>query len=144
MAAYNVAKAGMVSLSETLYAELRPHGVGVTAVCPVFFATNLLTRGRFETEAHRRIAVDYSRKAPFTVEDVAAAALRAMDRKRLYVVMGRKGLWYWRVKRWFPRFFMYIVSGGYGRKIAAEMDQNPIEQSDDKALQPAGSPTVGE
>jgi len=37
MAAYNVTKAGIVALSETLWTELRPHGVGVTVLCPSFF-----------------------------------------------------------------------------------------------------------
>jgi NAD(P)-dependent dehydrogenase (short-subunit alcohol dehydrogenase family) len=39
MAAYNVAKAGVVALSETLAAELAGSGVGVTVLCPTFFKT---------------------------------------------------------------------------------------------------------
>src|SRR5262249_5674319 len=41
MAPYNVAKAGVVALSETLDAELRGSGVGVTVLCPTFFQTNI-------------------------------------------------------------------------------------------------------
>ena len=42
MGAYNVTKAGMLALSETLYSELMPYNVGVTAICPAVFRTNLL------------------------------------------------------------------------------------------------------
>ncbi|RLT98612.1 MAG: SDR family oxidoreductase [Ketobacter sp.] len=41
MSNYNVSKAAVVSLSETLVAELQPWGIGVTCVCPSFFKTNL-------------------------------------------------------------------------------------------------------
>ena len=41
MGPYSVSKAGILSLSETLYAELRPRGVGVSVVCPGFFPTNV-------------------------------------------------------------------------------------------------------
>ncbi|MEX0937782.1 MAG: SDR family NAD(P)-dependent oxidoreductase [Pirellulales bacterium] len=125
MAAYNVAKSGMLSLSETLFAELRPHGVGVTVVCPVFFPTNLLENGRFETDSHRRVAAGYMQSARFTADDVAAAALKAMDRRKFYVVLGRKGRWYWRIKRWFPRVFLHVVSRGYLRRMAAEAENEP-------------------
>lgn len=41
MAAYNVSKAAVVSLSETLLPELRVQDCGLTLVCPSFFQTNL-------------------------------------------------------------------------------------------------------
>ncbi len=41
MSNYNVSKAAVVSLSETLVTELEPHGIGVTCLCPSFFKTNL-------------------------------------------------------------------------------------------------------
>ena len=41
MASYNVTKAGVVALSETMHYELKPYGIGTTALCPGFFRTNL-------------------------------------------------------------------------------------------------------
>ena len=41
MAAYNVAKAGVVSLSETLKTELSKDNIGVSVVCPTVFVTSL-------------------------------------------------------------------------------------------------------
>ncbi len=41
MAPYNATKAAVVALSETLSAELKSTGVGVTVLCPTFFRTNI-------------------------------------------------------------------------------------------------------
>ncbi|MDT5329984.1 MAG: hypothetical protein QOF31_1281, partial [Mycobacterium sp.] len=46
MAAYNVSKAGVLSLSETLAAELSGTGVNVTVLCPTFVKTNIVESGR--------------------------------------------------------------------------------------------------
>ena len=42
MASYNVTKAGVIALSETLCGELSPCGVRVSVTCPSFFKTNLM------------------------------------------------------------------------------------------------------
>jgi NAD(P)-dependent dehydrogenase (short-subunit alcohol dehydrogenase family) len=42
MSCYNVTKAGVISLSETLRAELKPKNIGVSVVAPTFFKTNLM------------------------------------------------------------------------------------------------------
>src|SRR6185312_10510780 len=46
MAPYNVTKAAVVALSETLRGELRDAGVGVTVLCPTFFRTNIAASSR--------------------------------------------------------------------------------------------------
>lgn len=46
IAAYNVAKYGLVGLSESLRAEYGVDGLGVTAVCPGFVDTRLFQSGR--------------------------------------------------------------------------------------------------
>jgi NAD(P)-dependent dehydrogenase (short-subunit alcohol dehydrogenase family) len=118
MAAYNVAKAGILALSETLYAELRRHRVGVTVLCPLFFRTNLLANWPCTNEAERRAAEFYTDHAGFTAEDVAEAAVRAMQRGRLYVVLGRKARWYWRMKRLAPQTFLKFIAAKYEKWIS--------------------------
>ena len=44
---YNVSKAAVISLSETLRGELAPLDIGVSVVCPTFFNTNLLRDMRY-------------------------------------------------------------------------------------------------
>src|SRR6201981_3227703 len=53
MAAYNVSKAGTLSLSETLAAELSGSGGKVTALCPTFVKTNILESGRISAETNQ-------------------------------------------------------------------------------------------
>jgi len=117
MAAYNVAKAGMLALSETLYTELRRHRIGVTVICPLFFRTNLLANWSCGNDAERRAAEFYTEHAGFTAEDVADAAVRAMQRGRLYVVLGRKARWYWRMKRLMPQTFLKLIAWKYSKWV---------------------------
>src|SRR3990172_6279835 len=46
LAAYNATKFGVLGLSEALWEELRPHGVGVTAVCPGLIDTPITRSAR--------------------------------------------------------------------------------------------------
>lgn len=46
-AAYGASKAGVRVLAESLRAELAPHGVRVSAICPGFVATPLTAKNRF-------------------------------------------------------------------------------------------------
>jgi NAD(P)-dependent dehydrogenase (short-subunit alcohol dehydrogenase family) len=101
LGAYNVAKAGVIALSETLAAELHGTRVGVTVLCPTFFRSNIVRNGRFAVTANREHAqrlVDRG-KSP---EMVVRAALEAIDKKRLYCVPMGDGRWLWRLKRLAP------------------------------------------
>jgi short-subunit dehydrogenase len=104
MGAYNVAKAGVIALSETLHSELAGTGVGVTVLCPTFFRTNIIASGRYTDEATRRIAEGIMAKAP-SGEAVVRAALLAVERNELYCVPMTDGRWLWRLKRAAPVFF---------------------------------------
>jgi NAD(P)-dependent dehydrogenase (short-subunit alcohol dehydrogenase family) len=108
--AYSVSKAGVISLSETLYAELRPCGVGVSVVCPGFFLTNLLRDAHFQHEQVRALAERMMRNAPITAEDVARAAVRAIRRKQLYVVLPFRMRMLWWLRRLFPTPMMRLVA----------------------------------
>jgi NAD(P)-dependent dehydrogenase (short-subunit alcohol dehydrogenase family) len=117
MAAYNVAKAGIISLSETLYAEVAKHNVSVTVLCPSFFQSQLLETARMHTADQLRIADNSMRRSHFTADDVAHAALRAMRRKFLYVVVPAKGRVWWRIKRFIPFEFMWFLGKRYAKDL---------------------------
>ena len=110
MASYNVTKGAMLSLSESLYAELKQYNVGVTVLCPAFFATNLLKEGRFHDDAQREVAESAFRKAKLTADEVADHAVRAMHRKQLYVILPRKAKLYWWFKRLAPQRFLNVIA----------------------------------
>jgi short-subunit dehydrogenase len=109
MAAYNVAKAGVVSLSETLAAELYGTGVAVTVLCPTFFKTDVVRSGRFTDEKTRHLAERMIARG-IAVEEVVAAALKAVERDEMYCVPMADGRWLWRLKRLSPDLYRRLMS----------------------------------
>ncbi len=82
--AYSATKAAVLMLSECLRAELVPHGIGVTAVCPGVIATNIPRAtqyvGRAEADEQRLrdfMSQRYDRRN-FTPERVAAEIVEAI------------------------------------------------------------------
>jgi short-subunit dehydrogenase len=120
MAAYSVSKAGVIALSETLYGELRPRGVGVTVVCPGVMPTRFSERATFDDDAYRRLTQQYVRESTLSPAAVAEAALGGMRRGDLYVVEGRRERWYWRVKRLMPTTFLRRVA----RRVREDLKRN--------------------
>jgi NAD(P)-dependent dehydrogenase (short-subunit alcohol dehydrogenase family) len=110
MGAYNAAKAAVVALSETMYAELRPQGVGVTVLCPTFFQTHLLDTSRTTDDAARSIARKLMARAKMTADDVARAAIDDVLAGRLHSVPMADGRWMWRLRRWMPAWFQRQVA----------------------------------
>jgi short-subunit dehydrogenase len=102
LAAYGLTKAAVLALSESLYGELLPFNVGVTALCPDSFHTHILEGARFSDDEIREEAKQEFARATLAPGAVAEAAIRAMKRKQLYVVMPFKARFYWRLKRLAP------------------------------------------
>jgi NAD(P)-dependent dehydrogenase (short-subunit alcohol dehydrogenase family)/pimeloyl-ACP methyl ester carboxylesterase len=82
--AYSATKAAVLMLSECLRAELAPSGIGVTAVCPGFVATNITRAaqyvGRPEADQDRvreQVSRMYQRRN-FTAEQVAVEIVDAI------------------------------------------------------------------
>jgi NAD(P)-dependent dehydrogenase (short-subunit alcohol dehydrogenase family) len=110
MASYNVTKAGVIALSETLHAELAPHGVAVAVLCPTFFQTNILESMRCATSRQRTLAEAMFRDAKSTADDVADAAIRGMERGRVLILPQADGRWLWRAKRLLPSLYYRLVA----------------------------------
>jgi NAD(P)-dependent dehydrogenase (short-subunit alcohol dehydrogenase family)/pimeloyl-ACP methyl ester carboxylesterase len=84
--AYSTSKAAVLMLSECLRAELAPHGIGVSAICPGLVNTAITASARHtgvsEEEQERRRARSaklYSRRN-YPPEKVARAIVRAVQR----------------------------------------------------------------
>lgn len=107
MAPYNVTKAGVVALSETLCAELRPFSVGVSVVCPTFFKTQIADKSRFTGPSSRltEVAKQAMERSPVQADDVASSALAACEKNELYCVPMTDARWGWWLKRLAPDSF---------------------------------------
>jgi NAD(P)-dependent dehydrogenase (short-subunit alcohol dehydrogenase family) len=97
LGAYCVAKYGVVALAEVLARELRPHGIGVSVLCPMRVATDIGTSDRNRPAElggapapRERPSVDASNPdlagRVLAVDDVADDLVAAIRANRLYVL----------------------------------------------------------
>lgn len=137
MTLYNVSKAGALMLSETLRAELRPLGIGVSVVCPAFVKTNLAERSRTPRPEYQRLArlmLDGSKVMP---ERIARNVLDQVERNKLYILptwdarlmaLLRRlapNLMIWAVSRLWPRIERTMMA----RATKLEASQKPPPSS---------------
>ncbi|HEX3344469.1 MAG TPA: SDR family NAD(P)-dependent oxidoreductase [Polyangiaceae bacterium] len=102
VAPYCTTKFAVVGLSESLRAELAPHRIGVSAICPGVIDTDIVARGRFADEGLRDLAVKTFRKRGHPPERVARAVLRAIRRDVAVVPVGPEAWAAWLGKRFAP------------------------------------------
>jgi NAD(P)-dependent dehydrogenase (short-subunit alcohol dehydrogenase family) len=108
MAAYNVSKAGVLSLSETLAAELSGTGIGVTVLCPTFVKTNIVESGR-STAQSSEAANRLMRWTGISAERVARDCLDTHDRGGLYCMPQLDAKIGWNIKRMAPETFTRTI-----------------------------------
>jgi NAD(P)-dependent dehydrogenase (short-subunit alcohol dehydrogenase family) len=108
MAAYNVSKAGVLSLSETLAAELSGTGVNVTVLCPTFVKTNIVESGRI-TDKSTQMAGRLMRWTGFSPQRVARTCLDTLDRGGLYCMPQPDARIGWGIKRFTPTVYTRAV-----------------------------------
>lgn len=101
-AAYNASKAGVVALSESLRAELSPHGLNVTVTLPGIVQTGLFTRASFATPAFGSAARKFVERTDLAPKKVAAETLLAAHRGNARVVIGARARRLDWLRRWLP------------------------------------------
>lgn len=107
MAAYNVSKAGVLSLSETLAAEMSGTGVNVTVLCPTFVKTNIVESGRINQKASD--AASRLMKFGMSPSKVARICLDTHDRGGLYVMPQFDAKVGWQIKRTAPQVYTRVA-----------------------------------
>lgn len=116
MANYNVAKAGVVSLSETLKVELSAHNIGVTVICPTVFKTNLDASMK-EGTAFEKNLVRQVQESKYTSARVVDLTFKRMQKNKLYVMPQADARIGWLIKRHFPEFYLRVMSFLYSRRL---------------------------
>ena len=127
MASYNVSKAAVVSLSETLDAELAPHNIDVTVACPGVFQSELGVEGRVVASGNARMIKALRREQETTsqtAEDVVGRTVIDMAKRRLYSLPGGDLRAQWIIKRISPEFSCRLMAFLYTRRLwkFAEME----------------------
>ena len=121
LATYNVAKAAVVSLSETLRVELADKKIDVTVSCPTVFKSSLFDKAGHEGDILEGETIEGLRhdmdSTSITSDDIAASLVRAMARRRLYDLPQRDARLHWWLARTFPETFRKIILYMYRHKL---------------------------
>lgn len=103
MSSYNVSKAGVVALSETIQTELADDNIGVSVVCPSFFKTNLAEGMRTDDPKLRSITSKVIERGKLTADQVADFIYEAVRARTFYVLPHKLDERIWLAKRALPR-----------------------------------------
>lgn len=110
MGPYNVSKAGVVALSESLRAELHGSGVGVSVVCPAFFPTKIASSMRFTDPREQSSAQRLVDASSLSAADVSIAILEAVERKEPFVVLPAYARLIFLTRRLFPALMTDLLA----------------------------------
>ncbi len=116
MSMYNVTKAAVLSLSESIYAELHPFNVQVSVVMPTFFKSNIMQFNRGDQNA-AQVGQAIINKAKLSPKDVAHTVLKAADRKQFYVLLPFQSVALNWLRRFFPETFLKLKAGIVRKKL---------------------------
>lgn len=105
MSMYNVTKAAVLALGESMYAEVKPFGIQVSVALPEFFRSGIMTQAKGDANA-KTIGMKKIEKAPFTPEEVADIILQGTGKGKFYIMHPFKAqLAFW-VRNRFPNYFL--------------------------------------
>jgi short-subunit dehydrogenase len=128
LAAYCTTKFALVGFSDALRAEYGREGLGVTALCPGFVATNLFTSAPLPETGKQQHKIP-PKLFTTTPEKVARATIRAIRRNRRLVVVEPTARFLCTVKRFTPGVIDFILHLGRRRRIAKKMARLDVEQA---------------
>jgi len=125
MASYNVAKAGMIALSETLRNELRGFGIGVTVACPSFFTTNLMESYRGPSTGVQDMAGKLMKRSKLSAADIADAVYQAMEDGELFVFGHGEARVAYHFKRLLPGAFYWSTARAAQKMFGSLVELEP-------------------
>lgn len=106
MASYNVAKAGVVALSETLASELSPWNIKTLAVCPSYFQTNLNESLRSHDAGMKAALPKLLAGSELSADDIAQGVVDAVAQGANYYLPHTRARAAWLAKRQDPDAFL--------------------------------------
>jgi len=119
MSNYNVAKAGVVALSESLLIELKMQEIAVHVVCPSFFQTNLLDSFRGPTPAMKSQVGKLLESSPISAADIADYIYQEMAKGEFMILPHEQGRMAWAVKQKNPQL-LYTEMATMADKMRAK------------------------
>ncbi len=89
MATYAASKAFVRSFTQAIAEECKPYHIHVMLLCPGLTKTNFNKAAGIENEKGKGLNTEYNRSTQ-TPEQVAGEALNALDKRKHYVISGKK------------------------------------------------------
>lgn len=108
MAGYNVTKAAVIALSESLFTELKPFGVQVSVSMTTFFRTNIMQHSRGNPEMVKR-GQKMVQGSNIEAATMAKQLLNACGQNRFYLLFPFQSRLLFQIKRLSPAFFRWLV-----------------------------------
>ena len=115
MAAYNVSKAGVRALSETMDAELRAHDITVSCVMPTFFKTKVMQYARGNEEEVEMSKMIFA-TSDLTPEKVAKHVLTKVGKGKFHIILPADAKLMFFMKGWFPSLLLRLFRLGEKKK----------------------------
>jgi short-subunit dehydrogenase len=117
MGPYNMTKAAVVAISETLYGELSDFNIQVSCVQPSYFKTNIASsvRGGENIKKVTKYLVERSKIEP---KEIAQEIIQRAGKGELYIILPKNARQLWWYKRFFPMRFRKMVKEKYLSAVA--------------------------
>lgn len=132
MGAYNVSKAGIRALSETMDAELNHHGIQVSCVMPTFFKTPLMKNARGDEESVQMSKMLFA-TTELTPEKVAKYVLQKAGKGKFHIILPADAKFMFLMKRLFPSLLLRLFRQGEKRKELIQKNlQSKFDRMDKK------------
>ena len=123
MSNYNVAKAGVVALSESLLVELALVEVGVHVVCPSFFQTNLLDSFRGPSPEMKHQVGKLLESSPIGAADIADYIHAEVAKGSFLILPHEQARMAWRIKQQNPQAIYDEMTAMAGKMQAKRQRQ---------------------
>lgn len=108
MGAYNMTKAAVVAISETLYSELMDVNIHVSCIQPTYFKTNISKSARGGGTI-QKITQNFIDRSGLEAKEVAQEILTRAGKKELYIILPKSAHKMWLYKRFAPTKFRKVV-----------------------------------
>ncbi len=108
MGAYNMTKAAVVAISETLYSELMDFNIHVSCIQPTYFKTNISKSARGGGTI-QKITQNFIDRSGLEAKEVSQEILIRAGKKELYIILPKSAHKMWLYKRFAPTKFRKVV-----------------------------------
>ena len=108
VSAYAMSKHALIALSESLRAELKQYGVGVTIICPGFVESDIRQRDKSGEQVTDK--KDYAKRFAMNADKAAIQIKKAIESRKAEKIITWHGFFAIHLRRWFPRLTRFVTT----------------------------------